>query len=86
MTKSNDLGHEPEETHDKEFAPVNRGSDARGRTLPAEDAASQEKREMTRSGTGVPGVANLDPESLPANEWGVEAAEEQDATREHPRR
>ncbi|RAY11674.1 hypothetical protein DPM19_29060 [Actinomadura craniellae] len=30
--RAEDVGHEPAETHDRRFAPVNRGSDARGRT------------------------------------------------------
>jgi len=77
MTESEDLGHEPEQTHDKDFAPVTRGSDARGRTLPtAED-------EPDVSGTGVPGVSKPAPHTGPADEQGVRQAERDDASRDH---
>ncbi|WP_106399022.1 hypothetical protein [Actinocorallia populi] len=83
MTKYDDLGHEPEETHDREFAPVNRGSDARGRTVPP---VTQNEGAVPRSGTGVPGESAEQQYSLPPDEEGVREAEEQDATRDHPRR
>jgi hypothetical protein len=77
MTERDDLGHEPEETHDKDFAPVTRGGDARGRTVP-----SSEQENV--SGTGVPGVRKPHPDSGPPDEEGVRQAEEDDATRLYP--
>ncbi|TDE34431.1 hypothetical protein [Actinomadura sp. 6K520] len=67
-----DLGHEPEETHDREFAPVNERSDARGRTAPAGE---------TTSGTGTPGVDVEHPDTLPPDEEGVAEAERHDDSR-----
>jgi hypothetical protein len=74
----NDLGHEPGETHDRRFAPVTRGSDARGRTAGEEDMARQEDEV---SGTGVPGVDTGRPDALPPDEEGVRRAEEHDDSR-----
>lgn len=71
MTRE-DLGHEPEETHDREFAPVTHRSDARGRTVPDGEETS---------GTGVPGVEHGHPDALPPDEAGVEEAERGDASR-----
>ncbi|MFA1538880.1 hypothetical protein [Actinomadura monticuli] len=70
--KHEDPGHEPGETHDREFAPVNEGSDARGRTVP--DG-------RTTSGTGTPGVKREHPDTLPPDEAGVEEAERGDDSR-----
>lgn len=70
--KREDLGHEPEETHDREFAPVNEDSDARGRTVPDGHG---------RSGTGTPGVEREHPDTLPPDERGVEDAERHDDSR-----
>ncbi|MBW8482455.1 hypothetical protein [Actinomadura parmotrematis] len=70
MTESNDSGHEPEQTDDEFFAPVNEGADARGRTEPGGAAG--------RSGTGVPGVRGDAPDALPPDEAGVEEAERTD--------
>lgn len=81
MTKSDNLGHEPEETHDREFAPVNRDSDARGRTV---ESAIPNEGPVPRSGTGVPGVSAVHPDSLPPDEEGVRESERQDATRRYP--
>jgi len=81
MTKSNNLGHEPEETHDRKFAPVNRDSDARGRTV---ESAVPSGSPVPRSGTGVPGVRAPHPDSLPPDEEGVRESERQDASRRHP--
>ena len=78
MTERDDLGHEPGETHDKDFAPVNRGADARGRTVPSSDDR------VDVSGTGVPGVRKPHPDSGAPDEEGVRQAEEHDATRRHP--
>ncbi|MFB4308990.1 hypothetical protein [Actinomadura sp. GTD37] len=69
-----DTGHAPKETHDREFAPVNERSDARGRTVPAAG------REET-SGTGTPGVRYEHPDTLPPDEAGVEEAERGDDSR-----
>ncbi|ROO86392.1 hypothetical protein EDD29_3957 [Actinocorallia herbida] len=71
---------EPEETHDKFFAPVTRGGDARGRTIPSE------RDKPGVSGTGVRGVTKPAPDSGTADEAGVRAAEKHDASRRHPRR
>lgn len=71
-----DLGHEPAETHDKRFAPVTKGADARGRTVPDGDEDV--------SGTGVPGVDTGKSEALPPDEEGVEHAERTDPSRRHP--
>ena len=80
MTNQENLGHEPEETHDRDFAPVTRGSDARGRTTSSEeeDAARQEDEV---SGTGVPGVDVGQGDALPPDEAGVRDAERQDDSR-----
>lgn len=67
-----DTGHEPGETHDREFAPVNRRSDARGRTVPDGEETS---------GTGTPGVKYEHPDALPPDEEGVEEAERHDDSR-----
>jgi hypothetical protein len=82
MTERDDLGHEPEETHDKDFAPVTRGGDARGRTVSSSDQPSPDKEDV--SGTGVPGVRKPHPDSGPSDEEGVRQAEEDDATRLYP--
>jgi hypothetical protein len=76
--ENEDLGHEPDETHDREFAPVTRGSDARGRT-PGEEGMARQEDEV--SGTGVPGVDVGQPDALPPDEEGVRRAEDQDDTR-----
>jgi hypothetical protein len=91
MTDREDLGHEPEETHDERFAPVTRSGDARGRTaeerppgtLPAEEGMARQEDEV--SGTGVPGVDVGQPDALPPDEEGVRRAERGDASRDHPR-
>ncbi|TDC18290.1 hypothetical protein [Actinomadura bangladeshensis] len=70
--KREDLGHEPEETHDREFTPVNRRSDARGRTVSDGEETS---------GTGTPGVRYEHPDTLPPDEAGVEEAERGDDSR-----
>ena len=70
--KREDLGHEPEETHDRDFAPVNDRSDARGRTVPDGEETS---------GTGTPGVEIEHPDTLPPDEEGVEEAERHDDSR-----
>ncbi|MFG2089709.1 MULTISPECIES: hypothetical protein [unclassified Spirillospora] len=71
--KREDLGHEPEETHDRDFAPVNEDSDARGRTRPTTDHGA--------GGTGTPGVEIEHPDTLPPDEEGVEEAERHDDSR-----
>ena len=80
MTNREELGHEPEETHDRDFAPVTRDSDARGRTTSSEkeDTARQEDEV---SGTGVPGVDVGQADALPPDEDGVRDAERQDDSR-----
>ncbi|NDU73462.1 hypothetical protein GWI34_12560 [Actinomadura sp. DSM 109109] len=65
-------GHEPEETDDRRFAPVNERSDARGRTVPDGEETS---------GTGTPGVRYEHPDTLPPDEEGVEEAEANDDSR-----
>lgn len=70
--KREDLGHEPEETHDRDFAPVNQGSDARGRT---------DQPASAPGGTGRPGVRTEHPDTLPPDEKGVEEAERHDDSR-----
>lgn len=72
--RNDDPGHEPRETHDREFAPVNDRSDARGRTVPDGEETS---------GTGTPGVRYDHPDTLPPDEEGVEEAEQHDASRRH---
>ncbi|TDC71265.1 hypothetical protein E1200_02600 [Actinomadura sp. GC306] len=72
--KREDLGHEPEETHDREFGPINERSDARGRTVPDGEETS---------GTGTPGVRYEHPDTLPPDEEGVEEAERHDDSRHH---
>ncbi|NKZ07249.1 hypothetical protein [Actinomadura latina] len=75
--KREDAGHEPEETHDREFAPVNERSDARGRTVRRPRPAGGEGT----SGTGTPGVKHEHPDTLPPDEAGVEEAERGDDSR-----
>lgn len=75
MSEQDDLGHEPEETHDRRFAPVTQGSDARGRT-PGEEEMTRQEDEV--SGTGVPGVDVGQPDALPPDDEGVRRAEDQD--------
>ncbi|MCD0451700.1 hypothetical protein LO762_21235 [Actinocorallia sp. API 0066] len=77
--KDNNLGDAPEVTRDRFFAPVTRGADARGRTVPAE------RDKPGVSGTGVPGVTRPSPDAGSADEAGVRAAEEHDASRRRPR-
>ncbi|MBA9004642.1 MULTISPECIES: hypothetical protein [Thermomonospora] len=86
MTEREDLGHEPEQTHDRDFAPVNRGSDARGASVHPDAVAPQEEgyaRQEDVSGTGTPGVDVGHPDSIQPTEEGVEEAERGDATRGH---
>ncbi len=75
--KREDLGHEPEETHDREFAPVNERSDGRGRTVrqppPTTDQSTSSARPIERdgeetSGTGTPGVRYEHPDTLAPDE------------------
>jgi hypothetical protein len=80
MTNREDLGHEPEETHDREFAPVTRGSDARGRTTPPEEEGLV-RQEDEASGTGVPGVDVGQADALPPDEEGVRRTERQGDSR-----
>ena len=80
MTENDDLGHEPEQTDDRRFAPVTQGSDARGRTVPPEEEGMARQEDET-SGTGVPGVDVGQPDALPPDEEGVRRAEEQDESR-----
>jgi hypothetical protein len=91
MDEREDSGHEPETTHDRDFAPVNQGSDARGRTVPGapapasvpgEDPAERDARSGEEiSGTGTPGVGRGHPDALPADEEGVREAERGDDSR-----
>ncbi|MCW2898469.1 MAG: hypothetical protein JWO67_734 [Streptosporangiaceae bacterium] len=87
MSEHEDLGHEPTETHDRDFAPVTRGSDARGRTVPADDTpVPPEEEGMARqedevSGTGVAGVDAGQADALPPDEEGVRRAERYDDSR-----
>ncbi|MEU6749960.1 hypothetical protein ABZ914_27415 [Spirillospora sp. NPDC046719] len=91
MDEREDSGHEPETTHDRDFAPVNQGSDARGRTVPGasvpasvpgEDPAERDARRGDEiSGTGTPGVGTGHPDALPADEEGVREAERGDDSR-----
>ncbi|QXJ20532.1 hypothetical protein AGRA3207_001261 [Actinomadura graeca] len=84
-------GHEPGTTHDRDFAPVNQGSDARGRTVPGtqvplsvpgEDPVDEEPRQEDEiSGTGTPGVDVGHPDALPPDEEGVSDAERGDDSR-----
>jgi hypothetical protein len=78
VSEDKDLGHEPEETNDRRFAPVTRGADAEGRTVGEEGQARQEDEV---SGTGVPGVDTGQPDALPPDDEGVRRAEEQDDSR-----
>ncbi|SNS80179.1 hypothetical protein SAMN05443665_1009149 [Actinomadura meyerae] len=73
-----DSGHEPHETHDRDFAPVNRRSDARGRTAPP---STPEPGGEETGGTGAPGVRYGHPDTLPPDEAGVEEAERHDDSR-----
>lgn len=76
MSDREQPGHEPAETHDKEFAPVTRGGDARGRTVPGERGGEDV------SGTGVPGVDSGRADAFPPDEEGVREAERHDDTRD----
>ncbi|MBE1537574.1 hypothetical protein [Actinomadura algeriensis] len=87
---SEESGHEPPETHDRAFAPVNQGSDARGRTrrgtpvpdrVPDGDEAETNGGDADVSGTGTPGVRREHPDALPADERGVTEAERHDDSR-----
>jgi hypothetical protein len=80
MTENDELGHEPDETHDREFAPVTRDSDARGRTVPPEEEGMA-RQEDEATGTGVPGVDVGHPDALPPDDEGVRWAEQHDDTR-----
>ncbi|MFB9831069.1 hypothetical protein [Actinoallomurus acaciae] len=80
MAKNENLGHEPAETDDRRFAPVTRDSDARGRTVPAEEEGIA-RQEDEASGTGVPGVDVGQADALPPDDEGVRRAEEQDDSR-----
>ncbi|MQA85871.1 MAG: hypothetical protein GEV03_14920 [Streptosporangiales bacterium] len=75
-----DAEHEPENPRDEEFAPVLRGADAEGRTVP------EERRDEERSGTGVPGAASDHPDTLPPDASGVREAERADESRPARRR
>jgi hypothetical protein len=79
MAEQEELGHEPDETHDRRFAPVTRGSDAEGHTTPLDD--EKRDRQGERSGTGVPGAEGDHPDELPPDEEGVRQAEQQDDSR-----
>ncbi|MFG2000283.1 MMPL family transporter [Spirillospora sp. NPDC048911] len=73
MNDRQEPGHAPEKTHDKEFAPVNEGADARGRQRGAASEGA--------GGTGVPGVDKAHPDTLPPTEEGVREAESHDDSR-----
>ncbi|MBO2462411.1 hypothetical protein [Actinomadura violacea] len=77
MDEREDSGHEPETTHDRDFAPVNRGADARGRTQPPAPVPDEDEV----SGTGTPGVRHGHPDALPPDEAGVREAERTDDSR-----
>ncbi|QKG20752.1 hypothetical protein [Actinomadura verrucosospora] len=81
MDEREDAGHEPETTHDRDFAPVNRGADARGRTVPGAQAPDEGADEDELSGTGTPGVRRGHPDALPPDEEGVREAERTDDSR-----
>lgn len=89
MEDREDLGHAPETTHDRDFAPINQGSDARGRTDPAAsvplhvpgETPEDRSPDVPRSGTGVPHITKLHPDTLPPDEEGVREAESHDDTR-----
>jgi hypothetical protein len=86
MSEKRNLGHEPEETHDRSFAPVTRNSDARGRTVPETTPVAPGEEGMARqedevSGTGVPGVDVGQADALPPDEEGVRRAERHDDSR-----
>ncbi|MFC0039965.1 hypothetical protein [Actinomadura rayongensis] len=81
MSERDDPGHAPRETDDECYAPVTRGSDWRGRTVPGAGTPGT-------SGTGVPGVATEWADarddwraSLRPDEEGVERAEREDDSR-----
>ncbi|SEG08178.1 hypothetical protein SAMN04489712_103144 [Thermomonospora echinospora] len=77
--REEDLGHEPEVTHDRDFAPVNRGADARGGTVtPQEEGMARQEDEP---GTGTPGVDVGHPDAIPPDAEGVAEAERQDSSR-----
>jgi hypothetical protein len=80
MAEQEELGHEPDETHDRRFAPVTRGSDAGGHTPPLDDEEKRD-RQGERSGTGVPGAEGRHPDELSPDEEGVRQAEQQDDSR-----
>ncbi|QFG20659.1 hypothetical protein [Actinomadura sp. WMMB 499] len=87
---SEDSGHAPRKTHDREFAPVNQGANSRGRTRPGtpvphhvpdgEEAGTGDEA-TDISGTGTPGVRRAHPDALPPDERGVEEAERHDDSR-----
>jgi hypothetical protein len=80
MAEQEEFGHEPDETHDRRFAPVTRGSDAEGHTTPLDDEEKREPQDK-RSGTGVPGAEGGHPDELSPDEEGVRQAEQQDDSR-----
>ncbi|TDD78048.1 hypothetical protein [Actinomadura rubrisoli] len=62
MDERDDPGHEPEQTHDRDFAPVNRGSDARGRTVPGTSvpvSVPGEDADAQGPGSSVPGEEGM---------------------------
>ncbi|MEW2354780.1 hypothetical protein [Spirillospora sp. NPDC029432] len=78
MTDREDLGHEPEETHDKRFAPVNRDANGRGRTVPRggegvpdegqtvpAEEEGMSRQEDEAGGTATPGVDVGHPDAAP---------------------
>jgi hypothetical protein len=87
MTNHEEPGDEPQETHDRAFAPVTRDADARGRTVSADgtpvppEEEGMSRQEDEPSGTGVPGVDVGHPDALPPDDEGVREAEDRDATR-----
>ncbi|WP_030166266.1 hypothetical protein [Spirillospora albida] len=86
MDEREDTGHEPAVTHDRDFAPVNQGSDARGRTTGTSGprnvpGARPDDEDEPLSGTGTPSVTREHPDSLPPTERGVQEAEAHDDSR-----
>jgi hypothetical protein len=69
MADREDLGHEPEETHDKKFAPVTRGANGRGRTVPPDERTSDERVPAE----GVPDEG----QTVPPEEEGMERQEDE---------
>ncbi|MFI0349191.1 hypothetical protein [Actinomadura sp. 9N407] len=53
MADRENLGHEPEETHDKDFAPVNRGANGRGRTVPPDEGVPDEGQTVPAEEEGM---------------------------------